>query len=343
MRYIVFGGAGFVGGYTLRALLESIFTGKIPKGSIVCIDKVKNDSLIASLDAMHKRLAPNQANIIEYTQIDIALDFDFAFLPDDIVIHLAARAYAPKPPKHNLCEYFMQVNYKGTQKIITLMLQAGCKNLIYFSTDMVYGKPLYLPLDTSHPRNPIGFYGKSKCKSEDFIFESRKKGLNATIFRPRIIVGAGRFGILTKLFGLIEHSLPVPLIGDGNNCYQMVSVQDCAQAIICAIIKDIPNTQFNLGSLNPPTIKDLLHFLITHNHSHSFLIPTYAKGIKCILKILGLCGIHLMYEEQYQIADAQYIVDISKTQKMLEWNPTQNDKDMLLEAFIEYKAHKTHH
>lgn len=317
MRYIVIGGSGFVGQYVIHDL--SLFIQNTDK--IVCLDKIKPHVL------------PQYTEFIEF---DITKD-DFAFCESDIVIHLAARSYAPKPPKKDLQNYFFEVNVNGTKRLIDSMLLAQCYNLIYFSTDMVYGKPLYLPVDSNHARNPFGYYGLSKTMAEDYIIHARERGLQATIFRPRIIVGAGRYGILTKLFWLMDKSMPIPLIGNGRNCYQMISVRDCASAIICALKHNIPNDIFNLGSLNPPTIKDLLQFVITQSHSKSILLPTWGFGIKKILWCLESLGMPLMYKEQYMIADEEYIVDITKTMEVLQWNPKDNDRDMLLNAYKEYK------
>lgn len=155
-----------------------------------------------------------------------------------------------------------------------------------------------------------------------------------------MILGAGRYGILLKLFKLMELNLPLPLIGSGKNCYQMVSVRDCAEAIICAIERGIPNGEFNLGSQNPPCIKELLKSVSQKSGSKSAILPTWAWGVKCILRALELCGIPLMYKEQYQIADEQYIIDISQTQERLGWNPSANDSDMLFEAFEYYKQNR---
>lgn len=333
MRYIVIGGSGFVGSYTIAALQESIAQGCIDSGEIVCLDRVQNHAL---------------DTLSTFVYCDLLQSFDFPLESSDIIIHLAARAYAPKPPLkpfglQALEQYFYEVNVAGTQKILKAMIESSTSKLIYFSTDMVYGKPAYLPIDSSHNRAPFGYYGASKVQAENLIITARKQGINASIFRPRIIVGAGRYGILTKLFTLISHSLPVPLIGDGSNCYQMISVQDCAQAIICAIESSFPNNAYNLGSHNPPTIKALLSDLITQAGSKSILIPTHAKSVKLALSVLEQLGLPLMYKEQYAIADEQYIVDISSTQKELGWNPLYNDSDMLLAAYKQYLHTKELH
>lgn len=326
MRYIVLGGSGFVGSYTIAALAESMANNRIQKAEIFCLDRVPNPALDA---------------FSTFVPCDLLQGFDFALDSSDIIIHLAARAYAPKPPLKPfglkaLKQYFYEVNVAGTQALLTSMLESRASKLIYFSTDMVYGTPAYLPVDSSHKRTPFGYYGASKVQAEDLIVSAREQGINASIFRPRIIVGAGRYGILTKLFALISRSLPVPLIGDGSNCYQMISVQDCTQAIICAIEKSFPNNAYNLGSHNPPTIKALLSDLIAQAGSKSKLIPTHAGSVKLALSVLETLGVPLMYKEQYAIADCQYIVDIRSTQAELGWSPAYSDGDMLLAAYKQY-------
>lgn len=321
MRYVIVGGSGFLGQYTADLISE----------------KTLKKGLIAILDISKPKNLPLGA---EFFPVDITKKIDFEFLQDDIVIHLAARQYHLKPPRINRQKYFFDVNYLGTKNLLETMEKYGCKKMIYFSTDMVYGKPQYLPIDTSHPKNPFGAYGKSKFESEKLCETYRKKGFDITIFRPRMIVGKGRFGILLKLFKLMELGLPIPMIGSGNNCYQMVSVTDCAHAIWLAVQKNIPNVELNLGSQNPPKVKDLLRKMVAKTGSKSIVMPTCGKLVKFCLWSFGILGIEIMYKEQYKIADEEYVVDITEARDILGWEPLQEDADMLIEAYKEYKKTK---
>jgi dTDP-glucose 4,6-dehydratase len=204
---------------------------------------------------------------------------------------------------------------------------------------MTYGKPQYLPVDVNHPQVPFGPYGQSKKAAEDICREYRKKGIGITIFRPRMINGPGRLGILKKLFFLIEHNLPVPTIGNGKNCYQMVSVFDCVAATLAAIKCGCPNKEYNLGSKNPLPERELLKTLVKKVGSHSSVIPTPGKLVKVLLGLLGLIGFEIMYKEQYMIADEDYILDISETEKDLMWSPQYSDQDMIIQAYQEYQAY----
>ena len=146
---------------------------------------------------------------------------------------------------------------------------------------MVYG-PMQTPppVKVDHPRVPIGEYSASKKALEDYCIGKRAQGLRVSIFRPRLINGPGRVGILGMLFNLIRLNMPVPLIGSGANRYQMVSVFDCASAASAPAEKGVVNGEFNLGSVNPPTVRGLLGEVIRQAGSKSILIPTIAAPAK---------------------------------------------------------------
>jgi dTDP-glucose 4,6-dehydratase len=213
----------------------------------------------------------------------------------------------------------------------------GLKNLVYFTTDMVYGHTLHHPRFEDHPRAPLGPYGDAKYQTELLCDEYRDKGFNITLFRPRLIIGPGRLGILEKLFKLIDHNLPVPTIGNGKNYYQFISVSDCAEACLSAVKAGFPNENYNLGSLNPPTVNDLLKQLIVEAGSKSFLLPTPAALVKFVLDILDRLGMPIMDPEQYLIADETCVLDVSKAKRELAWEPQDNDVDMLFAAYRDYR------
>ena len=317
--FYIFGGNGFVGRYLAIELSK----------------KNKETTVIDLHDTLDSRISKS----VKYIKADIRNLSELQAIPfaeKDILINLAANQYHTKVPK-NRHDYFFNTNTVGTKNILTVMKEKGCKKLIQFTTDMTYGKPQYLPVDINHPQNPFGPYGESKKACEDICLEFRKKGIDITIFRPRMINGPGRLGILVKLFKLIDMNLPVPTIGNGKNHYQMISVFDCVSAILCAIEKDIPNGEYNLGSASSPDITTLLKSVIKTANSHSFVMHTSGSFVKVILRVFDNLGLTIMYPEQFMIADEEYILDISKTEEELGWKPKFNDEDMLIEAYKMYK------
>lgn len=318
VRHVIFGGNGFTG-HILAQSLEA-------DGYEVVICDVAERPLD---DAVKAPTIPiNIASALSLQTLGLS--------SDDIVYNLAARQYHHRLPYFGRQAFFDEVNVLGTSNILQRMLECGCKRMIYFSTDMVYGKPQHVPVRINHPRRPIGEYGTSKKRSEDIVQQYRDRGISITTFRPRLIIGPGRLGVLAKLFKAIEHNLPVPLIGDGSNTYQMISVFDCVNAVRRAVELGVPNDTFNLGSDAPPQVQALLKNLINQKGSKSRVIKTPGGLVKIVLGLLDILGISVLYKEQYAIADVNYVVDISHTKEILGWSPNYSDEDMIIAAYNEY-------
>jgi dTDP-glucose 4,6-dehydratase len=321
LKHILFGGNGFVGRYIARDLVES--------GEQVLVCDLEKDAV-----PVH--------GYAQFMHVDITSKESVARVPiaqDDIVYNVAARMLHPIVKRRDRYQYFYSVDYDGAVNVIEAMGRAGCNRLIQFSTDMVYGLPQTRPpLRVDHPRVPIGEYSASKKALEDYCVSQRAAGLRVSIFRPRLINGPGRVGILGNLFKLIRRSLPVPLIGSGANRYQMVSVFDCASAAVCSARKGVVNGEFNLGSADPPSVRALLTALIRYARSKSILVSTPAAPLKVALRVLDRLNLPLLVPEQFEVADKDYVVDIEPTIRMLDWRPAHGDEDMMFEAYRQYVA-----
>jgi dTDP-glucose 4,6-dehydratase len=254
-----------------------------------------------------------------------------------MVYNLSAKMLSPIQVRAKRHDFFYPVNYFGTENIIHAMDAAGARNLVHFTTDMIYGHTVTYPMTEEHPVSPLGEYGQSKLDTEILAGKWREKGMNISLFRPRLIIGPGRLGILEKLFKLIDHNLPVPMIGSGKNPYQFISVFDCAEAARLAWKAGVPNEAYNLGSLNPPPVRKLLGDLIKHAGSKSILIPTPGWAVKRTLDLLDALNMPLMDPEQYLIADEECVLDVSKGGRQLGWVPQHRDEDMLIAAYSEYR------
>ncbi len=318
MRHVITGGSGFTGRYLAAAL--------VARGERVLVFD-SDDSATTTPGTEFIRGDIREAGDLSRLHLDNG----------DVVYHLAARQFHAGVPRQNRDSWFSDVNVLGTQRLLEAMSTVGAKRLILFSTDMTYGIPDYTPVASSHPQRPIGPYGRSKVAAEALLVNANREfGLRPTIFRPRLISGAGRLGILSKLFRLIKAGLPVPLIGSGNNRYQMIGVEDCVTAALAAVDKDFPAGPFNLGSDNPPTIKELLTDLIARAGTRSIVLPTPAKPLQMTLSLLDKAGLTLLYPEQFAIAHIDYVLDTSETKKALNWTPKKSDMDIIFNAYTAF-------
>jgi dTDP-glucose 4,6-dehydratase len=320
MRHVIIGGSGFTGAVLARALAPSA-------------DEIVNFDL-----------APTPADLADrcrFVEGDVRRPEDLARIglgPDDMVYHLAARQFHLAVPHKNQDAWFAEVNVAGTKAVLDAMTAGGARRLVFLSTDMVYGRPDQVPVPVTHPRRPLGPYGRSKFQAEDLIGAWRAAGGQATVFRPRMISGPGRLGVLEKLFVLIDLGLPAPMIGAGRNRYQMIAVQDCVDAMLAAVAQGLPPGPFNLGSNDPPLVRDLMRALVRHAGSRSMVVPTPGGLVKAVLAALDSAGIPLLHPEQFLIADQNYIVDTSATEATLGWRPKRSDQDMLMGAYDAYRA-----
>lgn len=320
MKHIIIGGDGFVGRH-LAADLHAL----------------GQKTVIADI---HQSADPIYQTV-PFVRMDITDPASFEALDlrrDDAVYNMAARMLSPIPPRRQRRDFFWPVNTDGVAHLLRFMAERGCTRLVHFTTDMVYGHSKTIPQTEDHPTEPLGPYGESKLVTEDFCRDYRGRGMSISVFRPRLIIGPGRLGILVKLFRLVDAGLPVPMIGSGRNPYQFVSVYDCASAAICAWKAGFPNAEYNIGSDDPPPVRDLLRRLIREAGSRSILLPTPAWAVKAALGLLDRMNLPLMDPEQYLIADEYCVLDCSKAKRELGWVPKYRDDDMLLAAYREYRA-----
>ena len=264
---VLIGGNGLVGKATKRLLTK--------KGFNVFI--------------LDKRVKSNTEDIfVDITKKNTLIKLKEFIPKNSFIVNLAAKQYGDKPPKNNRELWFDTTNYHGAINCLEFAKSNDCKGFIQFSSDMVYGIPSTVPVKENHQLNPIGEYGQSKKKIEAYIYNYRKiSSFSITILRPRLILGPTRLGVFKNLFQLIKWNLPVPLIGNGKNTYQMVSHEDCANAIFLTIIKNCPNEVFNLGSNVNLDVYNLLNKTINNNKSYSILIKSPSLLIKLLLKTLS--------------------------------------------------------
>jgi dTDP-glucose 4,6-dehydratase len=323
MKHIIIGGHGFV-------------------GQQLAANLVKDGHQVVVADIEDKQTA--HASQVEFVRIDVtsrsSLD-RVTVTPDDVVYNLSAKMLSPIMPRAKRRDFFWPVNYHGVANILDWMDKANAHRLVHFTTDMIYGHTHEVPTREDAPAKPLGEYGQSKLETEWMCADWRTRGFDISIFRPRLIIGPGRLGILEKLFKLIDYNLPVPMIGSGHNPYQFISVFDCASAAEAAWRAGFPNKSYNLGSDDPPPVRTLLRDLINEAGSKSILLPTPAPLVKLTLTTLDLINMPLMDPEQYLIADEVCILDTTAAKTDLNWKPLYRDEDMLKAAYREYRASRS--
>jgi dTDP-glucose 4,6-dehydratase len=252
----------------------------------------------------------------------------------DTVIHTAARQHHSGVPRWGRERYFA-ANVEMTRNLIEAARSVGVRRFVFVSSDMVYGLPPGRSLTENDRPRPIGPYGRSKLASEEVCVQARSAGMRVAILRPRLIVGPGRLGILRKLFDRIRLGRAVPMFGRGDHRYQMVAVSDVAEACVLAA-KNPCDATLNLGSADPPTVRDLLMEVIRRAGSRSGLVPLPSRLAKAALWSLHAVRMSPLVPEQFRIADVDYVLDAARAGEVLGWRARLSDADMLFSAYQTY-------
>lgn len=316
MKILITGGAGFLGLH-LASFLEK------KKFGLTLVDIHEFDK---------KEYSGNYKLIIADVRNREKM---FALVKDsDIVIHAAAAL--PLSRKEDI----YSVNIDGTKNIIDAAFQYK-KRLIHISSTAVYGVPKKHPIMEEDPMIGVGAYGQSKIEAEELCFKAIRDGLPLTILRPKTFVGTGRLGVFEILFDWIHDGKRIPVIGNGNNRYELLDVDDLVYAIYLFIIKNKNsyNDVFNIGAKKFTTVRKDLHSLFDYAKSGSKIFPTPAFPIKKALFLFEKLGISPLYQWVYDTADKDSFVSITKLTKVLNWEPKFSNSDALIKAYKWYQVH----
>jgi dTDP-glucose 4,6-dehydratase len=306
-KVLVVGGQGFVGNnINLSAKkYESYSVDKISQAGINpnYVDHMIGDVSDYSVHEFIKRLQP------------------------EVIIVLAGQQFETPIQKRWKRRKSFEQNQIISQKIVDVVsMLSSIEQLIYVSTDMVYGKQKIGLVSESTTPKPIGEYGKSKLLAEEILRNCSDK---LVVLRPRLIVGPGREGTISLLAMFIRRNLPVPIIGKGNNRYQMISVFDLWDAIdIC--ISTRARGIFNVGSKAPPTLNELFSSVLPAVGRKNKVVHVPRRLCELALTLLDFIGFSPLAPEQFLIAGQNCVLDTQKIES-LGWIPKHSDEEILAE------------
>ncbi len=213
MKAIVTGGGGFLGKALARKLVEL-------GAEVVTISRGSYPEL--------KKFG------ITHKQVDISKDLDKLneiFLGSDVVFHTAA-----KVDMWGNYEGFYNVNFVGTQNVITACRTAKVSSLVFTSSPSVIasGKDLRDVNETiPYPKHYSAFYPETKAMAEAEVLKANSNSLKTCSLRPHLIWGPGDTNLIPTI---IERAKKKKLVqvGKGENKVDITYIEDCVQAHILA-------------------------------------------------------------------------------------------------------------
>ena len=254
----------------------------------------------------------------------------------DVLVHAAAAL----PIQASRASIF-SVNVGGTATVLAAALEAGVRRVVFVSSTAVYGVPKVHPIGEDAPLVGVGHYGESKIAAEEVCRHFGRRGLEATIVRPKTFVGPERLGVFEILFDWIREGRRIYVLGDGSNRYQLLAVEDLVDALVRAA--DAPGAAgeaINVGATRFGTVRDDLQALIDHAGSSSRITPVPARPAEIALRALELLRLSPLAEWHYRTAHRDSFVDVSKAQRLLGWEPRLSNAETLIETYDWYLAHR---
>jgi len=277
---------------------------------------------------------------VQFVKISLTNEESFnriATSASDVVHHLGAQQDLPLTTKAQGVELYWSAIYVSTKNILRFMCERRLRKLVYFGTDYVYGHSQSTPRAENHPRCPLGDYGRAAYRAEELCGSYRERGMFITIFRPCLLFQMKSFTLLSQVYSWIDRSMPIPVFGSGRSTYQFLSLRDCASAALCAIDAKMPNENYNLGSHSPLPLEDHLQLLIRQARSRSTLFRVPVRIMRLLLSSLDKVRKPLMLPEFYLEAGQAQISDCSKARRELGWLAKDQDKDILVDEYLEYR------
>lgn len=316
-RYLVTGGAGFLGINMIRFLMDQ-------GHDATSLDVVEFDY------SERDRVRIVTGDIREKDKVNQALE------GVDIVIHCAAAL-----PLYKKEEIF-SIDIEGTRNMIETAHERGIGRFVHVSSTAVYGIPDHHPLFEDDKLDGVGPYGIAKIEAEKVCLEYRSKGMIVPIVRPKSFVGPERLGVFALFYDWAKDGKNFPMIGSGRNRYQLLDVEDLCRAIYLTTTLDskITNDTFNIGARDFTTMREDFQAVLDHAGFSKRIIGTPAWPVIGTLRILEFFKLSPLYKWVYETACTDSFVGTEKAEKILGFVAKYSNKDALVRNFQWYLDHQ---
>ena len=176
----------------------------------------------------------------------------------DAIIHLAGKAHDTK--NQAAAEVYFKVNTGLTQRIYDYFLKSRAKKFIFFSTAKAAADRVDGVLTEDVVPAPVGPYGESKIKAEEYILAHPNPDKQVYILRPCMIHGPGNKGNLNLLYSVVSKGIPWPL-GAFDNRRTFTSIDNLSYVISDLLTKEIPSGIYNMGDDEALSTNELIELI----------------------------------------------------------------------------------
>ncbi|MEB3183178.1 MAG: NAD-dependent epimerase/dehydratase family protein [Cyanobacteriota bacterium] len=314
-RVLVTGGLGFIGSNLARRLCDL--------GAEVTV----LDSLMPqyggnrfNLEGYRERIHVNLSDLRDCSSLEALLE------GQELIFNLAGQT-SHLDSMHDP-ETDLAINVTAQLRLLeTCRRTAPQVRLIYASTRQLYGRPLRLPVDESHPIDPVDVNGINKLSAEMYhLLYARVYGLSACVLRltntigPRMRIRDARQTFVGIWVRQLLEGRPIEVWG-GEQLRDFNDVEDVVDAMLLAAEdRSLPLVPYNLGSTEVISLIDLARRMIALNGSGDLTVMAYP-------------------EERKKIDIGDYYSCFQRFQAACGWQPQRDLSDCLERTLAYYRQH----
>lgn len=316
-RCLVTGGAGFLGINLVRALLARGVA--VRSLDIAPFDHPERSRVDARLGDIRDRAA-----------VDAAMD------GVDAVVHCAAALPLARP------EEIRSTGVDGTRLLLQAALAARVPRFVFISSTAVYGIPDTVPVREDHALAGVGPYGEAKIAAERLCAEYRARGVCVPVLRPKSFVGPERLGAFELLYDWAFDGRAFPVLGRGDNAYQLLDVEDLCDVIWRCLVLDAARVDdvFNVGAAAFGTLRENFQAVLDRAGHGRRVVALPAAPAVALLRALEALHLSPLYRWIYESAGHDSVVAIDRLRERLGFTPRYSNRDALLRNYDWYVAHR---
>ncbi|ASF41429.1 NAD-dependent dehydratase [Halobacillus halophilus] len=292
MNILVTGGAGFIGRWVVKLLLEE-------KHNVWVLDDLSN----GSIKNIEELLVYKNFKAFIHGDIKDQKTIESLFYPGiDLCYHLAASINVQDSIDDP--ETTFNNDTIGTFYLLELCRKRNTK-MVFMSTCMVYDRADEKGITEKDPIKPASPYAGAKIAAENMVLSYHYAyGLPVTVVRPFNTYGpyqktGGEGGVVAIFIKNKLNGLPLQIYGDGTQTRDLLYVEDCARFVVQAGYRDEVNGEIvNAGLGRDITINELAEMIASD--------PSHVRHVEHI-------------HPQSEIP--KLLCDYSKAKRLLGWEP----------------------
>jgi len=230
----------------------------------------------------------------------------------------------------------------GTRLLLETALQQRVPRFVFISSTSVYGIPDHSPIRESDALHGVGPYGCAKIEAEGLCTQFRQRGLCVPVLRPKSFVGPERLGAFELLYDWAFDGHGFPVLGRGDNRYQLLDVEDLCEVIWLCLTRErgVVDDTFNVGAKDFGTMRDNFQCVLDRAGHGRRVVALPQRPAVWLLRALEAMHLSPLYRWIYETAAHESEVSIERLQTVLGYTPRYSNRDALQRNYDWYVAHR---